>query len=128
VTAGLALAGFGLGAFVASGQSQAPEPAAEPTPVVETVPVTETMVVPLPTVEIPGISDAAGRLLTARGYADVPPEAELGLAPAVIRVLEREGTVLLVPEGDGIKSKYSAEVSDGELVVQTSVENEGDGD
>ena len=95
VTAGLALAGFGLGAFVASGQNQAPEPAAEPTPVVETV------AVPLPTVEIPGISDAAGRLLTARGYADVPPEAELGLAPAVIRVLEREGTVLLVPEGDG---------------------------
>ena len=31
-------------------------------------------------------------------------------------------------EGDGVKSKYAAEISDGRLVVQTSVENEEDGD
>ena len=101
VTVGLTLAGFGLGALVASGQSRAPAPAAESTPVVETVPLVESVVVPLPDVEIPGLSDAAGRVLTARGYADLTPTSELGLAPAVIRVLQREGTVLLVPEGDG---------------------------
>jgi len=86
---------------VASDQNRPPTPAADPGAVFDTAPVVETVVVPLPEVEIPGLSDAAGRVLTARGYADVTPESELGLAPTVVRVLERAGAVLLVPEGDG---------------------------
>lgn len=101
VTVGLALAGFGLGAYVASGRGPAPAQQADPIPVVQTVPTVETVVIPLPDVEIPGVSDATERLLAARGYADVTPADQLGLPDSIIRVLEREGAVLLVPEGDG---------------------------
>lgn len=100
IAAGLALAGFGLGAFVASGTEQAPEPAPTPAVVVETVAPVETFVAQ-PTVEIPGISGAAARVLSTTGYAGVAQEEELGLPGSVIRVLEREGVVLLVPDGDG---------------------------
>jgi hypothetical protein len=99
VTVGLALAGFGLGAYVASGPG--PAPAAEPSPVVETVPMTENVVTTVPGVTIPGLSDAAGRVMAASGYAEKAQPADLGLSPSVIRVLEKAGTVLLIPNGDG---------------------------
>jgi hypothetical protein len=100
VTAGLALATFGLGAFVASSPEPAPAPAVEQAAVTEAPATVEVVLGPLD-VEIPGLSDAAARTLAARGYADLAPAQDLGLPQAVQRVLEREGTVLLVPEGDG---------------------------
>ncbi|MBU1493166.1 MAG: hypothetical protein KJ956_04290 [Actinobacteria bacterium] len=101
VAAGLALAGFGLGAYAASGPGPAPAPVAEPSPVVETVPMTENVVTTVPGVTIPGLSDAAGRVMVASGYAEKAQPADLGLSPSVIRVLEKAGTVLLIPNGDG---------------------------
>ncbi len=101
VAAGLALAGFGLGAYVASDPGPAQAPVAEPSPVVQTVPMAETVVMTVPDVTIPGLSDAAGRVLAAGGYADLTQPADLGLAPSVVRVLERAGTVLLIPEAGG---------------------------
>ena len=101
VTVGLALATFGLGAFVASGGGTAPAPAADPAPVVQTVSTVETTGLPMPDVTIPGLSASAGRVLQARGYAELAPQTDLGLPPAVQRVLESAGTVLLIPEGGG---------------------------
>ncbi|MFH2071414.1 MAG: hypothetical protein ABIJ75_01025 [Actinomycetota bacterium] len=104
VAAGLALAGFGLGAYVASGPGPAQAPAAEPSPVVQTAPMVENVenvVTTVPGVTIPGLSDAAGRVMVASGYAEKAQPADLGLSPSVIRVLEKAGTVLLIPNGDG---------------------------
>jgi len=100
LAAGLALAGFGLGAYVASGSQPVSESAPAPAAVVETVPFVETAVVQ-PVFHIPGLSDAASRVLGSTGYADVAQQSELGLTASVVRVLEREGVVLLVPDGDG---------------------------
>jgi len=100
VTAGLALATFGLGAFVASSPELAPAPVVEQVAVTEAPTTVEMVLAPLE-IEIPGLSDLAARTLAARGYADLASAQDLGLPPAVQRVLEREGAVLLVPEGDG---------------------------
>jgi len=104
LAAGLALAGFGLGAYVASGSQSVPEPAPAPAAVIETVPAVETVVdqpVDRPAFEIPGLSGAASRILANAGYAEIAPQSELGLPASLVRVLEREGVVLLVPDGDG---------------------------
>jgi hypothetical protein len=69
--------------------------------VVEAPTFVETMLAPQEVIEIQGLSDSTTRLLNARGYADRIPEQELGLSSAVVRVLERAGTVLLVPDESG---------------------------
>ena len=103
VAAGLALAGFGLGAMVASGGSgpTAGGGPAVPAPAgpVEQVQVVETVVLPAAAPEIPGVSAATARLLADRGYADASG-GDLGLSSTVIRVLEANDVVLLVPGGD----------------------------
>jgi hypothetical protein len=97
LVAGLALAGAGLFAFILSGDDAGSAPAVESVETTLAPAVVETVLVG-PQVEIPGLSDAADRVLSSRGYAGVENAASLGLPEAVVRVLKREGVVLLVPE------------------------------
>ena len=104
--AGLILASVGLTAFALSGpgtsipgpEGTAPVPgatASTPAPI-----VVETLL-PVPAPEVPGISDAVERVLGRSGYAESVEADRLGLPPAVIRVLQVSGVVLLLPEEAG---------------------------